>query len=92
MCKVKSGVNIKNKSDLQNMIIGIILRQSKQYNEREIYKAVMYHSKNAQIAINSDYVKNMINDNLDFLIRCKKVSCMDGVYTPLYIPYQISNY
>ena len=31
MCKVKSGVLITNKEDVQNMIIGIIFRQQKKY-------------------------------------------------------------
>ena len=85
MCKVKFGVNLNNESDLQNMVIGIILRQNQQYREKDILNKVMYYSKNANIDITTPLVRNMVRENLNFLLRNQKVCCMDGVYTPLKI-------
>lgn len=92
MCKVKSGTDIKNRSDFQNLVMGIILRQNTKYNENDIFKAVMYHSKNSQILINPTFVKNVISENLHFLIRSKRVFCIDGIYIPLNIVDNIMHY
>lgn len=85
MCRVKSGINIKNKNDLQNMVIGIILRQKDKYLEQDIINAVTYFSSNSTMEIDSFLIKNIVKDNLDFLLRTKRLFCMDGVYTPLRI-------
>ncbi len=82
MCKVKSGSNIENKADLQNLVIGIILRQRNKYVEQDIFEAVAYHSRNAAMAIDTWLIKDIVRDNLDFLQRTNKLFCMDGIYTP----------
>lgn len=83
MCKVKSGVNLKNNADLQNMVIGIMLRQRNEFIEQDILDAVNYHSRNAEIYIDQWIVKDLVRDNLNFLLRTNRVRCVDGVYTPL---------
>lgn len=85
MCKVKSGVNLKNEADLQNMVIGIMLRQRSKYVEQDILDAVNYHCRNADFDIDQWIIKKFVNDNLNFLMRTNRVRCIDGVYTPLSI-------
>lgn len=88
MCKVKSGSNIENKADLQNLVIGIILRQRNKYVEQDIFDAVAYHSQNSAMETDTWLIKDIVRDNLDFLQRTNKLFCMDGVYTP----YSIDQY
>jgi len=85
MCKVKSGSSLKNKTDLQNLVIGIILRQRNNYVEQDIFDAVAYHSRNSEMSIDSWLIRQIVRNNLDFLQRSNKLFCMDGVYTPLSI-------
>ncbi len=85
MCKVKSGASLKNEADLQNMVIGIILRQRNDYVEQDILDAVAYHSRKAHVKIDSWLIKDIVRDNLSFLQRTNKLFCMDGVYKPLSI-------
>ena len=85
MCKVKSGTNIKNESNLQSLVIGIILRQKNKYVEQDIFDAVAYHSREAMMTIDTWIIKDIVRDNLNFLQRTNKLTCMDGIYTPLTI-------
>lgn len=85
MCVVKSGAKIKNLSDFQNLVIGIILRQSNSYKEKDIVNAVTFHSRNAEISIDSKLVSETVKDNLVFLQRTNRLRCIDGVYKPLSI-------
>lgn len=83
MCKIKSGVQIGNEMDLQNMIVGIILRQQHEYQEKDIIKIVIKYSEKAPIDVKEPLLKKMVQDNLDLLYRLKRIRCLDGVYTPI---------
>ena len=85
MCKVKFGANLNNESDLQNMVVGIILRQNQKYKEKDILNIVTHYSKNANMDVSPSLIKNITRENLSFLLRNQKVCCLDGVYTPLTI-------
>lgn len=83
MCKVKSGKAIVSKSDFQNLVIGILLRQQNNYRETDIFNAVSFHCTGSPLALRPLTVQRAIRDNLHFLTRYGKVTCMDGVYTPV---------
>lgn len=83
MCKVKSGINLNSETDLQNMVIGIILRQQTKYQENDILKTAKYYSQNANFPIKTITLKRTIRRSLDILVRFEKVNCLDGIYTPL---------
>lgn len=81
MCKVKSGLNLKTESDLQNLITGIILRQQHSYFESDIMDTVEYHCGVNQI-VSRRRLQEMIGETLDLFAQYKKVDCVDGLYTP----------
>ena len=83
MCKVKFGHEITSDSDLQNLIIGIIFRQEKEYLEKDIFDETKRYSKNAKIPINDQKLQETVKYHLDALTRFRKVYRLDGVYTPL---------
>lgn len=82
MCNVKSGNALKNLQDVQNLVIGIINRQRKRYVKEDIYEAVAYHTRGANVEINQDKLKDMIDDNLAFMYRKGMVDCRWGYFFP----------
>ena len=83
MCKVKFGHEITSDSDLQNLVIGIIFRQEKQFLSHEIVNETKKYSKNARIPISEQNIQETVKYHLDTLSRFRKVYRMDGVYTPV---------
>lgn len=84
MCRVKSGKMLRNKQDLQNLIIGIINRQENTYDKEKILAIVQYYCKDADIEVGNSVLLNAIDDNLDFLYRKELIDCKDGNYHPRY--------
>ncbi len=82
MCKVKSGENIKNRSDVQNLVIGIINRQMNSYTKEKIYDLVAYYFSGSTVDIDTKTLNRMIDDNLSFLYRRGFIDCKGGVYIP----------
>ncbi len=87
MCKVKSGSQIKNQQDIQNLIVGIIFRQRAPYQIDDILNIVLYYTKNSQYNISEDDLYYTISDTLDMLCVRNRVKCKNGVYTPL--PFKV---
>jgi hypothetical protein len=87
MCKVKSGVQLKNKEDVQNLVIGIIFRQQTKYTMKDICATVQYFLQDTQIEISQKNVVRIVEDNLDLLNRRGKIYCRNGCYTPQNIMY-----
>ena len=83
MCKVKSGVQIKNQQDVQNLVIGIIFRQRMPYRIHDILNIVLYYTKNSQYNISEDDLYYTISDTLDMLYDRNRIKCENGIYTPL---------
>lgn len=82
MCKVKSGVLIKNEQDIQNLVIGIINRQQNVYNSKKILELTKHYCKGTELKISSNYLQDVIEDNLSFLYRKGLLDCKNGNYYP----------
>lgn len=82
MCRVKSGVHIKNRNDVQNLIIGIINRQQEDYSKEKIYEMVEYNYQGAEYVISTKVLRKMIDDNLSFLYRAGFIDSWNGRYSP----------
>lgn len=82
MCKVKSGVAIQSRQDVQNLVIGIINRQEKGYRKEEILNLVEYYMKGSRVTISKMYLEDIISKNLDMLYRNNCVRCKNGYYIP----------
>lgn len=82
MCKVKSGILIKNKNDVQNLIIAIINRQKDIYRKEIIYNMVEYHFRESEVDLSREMLRIMIDENLMFLYRKGFINCQNGYYSP----------
>ena len=81
MCKVKSGAQIKNQQDVQNLIVGIIFRQTGTYQIDDILNIVLYYMKDSPYNISEDDLYYIISDTLDMLYIRNRIKCKNGVYT-----------
>lgn len=86
MCKVKSGKFIKNRQDLQNLIVAVIFRQQQKYQKEHILDLVQYYMQGSPIEISTQELQNMILENLNVLYIKNKVDCENGYYIPQLIP------
>lgn len=87
MCNVKSGVLIKNRQDVQNLIVAIIFRQTETYRIDDIFNIVLYNMNNSPYNISEDDLYYIISDTLDMLYIRNKIKCNNGVYTSL--PFKV---
>ena len=82
MCNVNSGVLIKNKQDVQNLVIGIIFRQQDKYKRENIIDIVQYYMEGSPFVINENVLQNIISENLNLLCRNDKIQCKNGYFIP----------
>lgn len=82
MCKINSGVQIKDQQDVQNLIIATLFRQEQDYYIENILETVQRYMIGSPVKIQIDDLYSMILDNLDFLYIRNKVKCKNGCYTP----------
>lgn len=87
MCNVKSGVQIKNRQDVQNLIIGIIFRQTAPYKIDDIINIVVHCMKNSLYHVSEDDLYYIVSDTLDMLYIRNRIKCKNGVYSSL--PFKI---
>ncbi len=87
MCKVKSGTQIKNQQDIQNLVIGIIFRQYKPYQLDDVLNIALYYTKKSKYKISEDDLYYIIYDTLDMLCIRNRIKCKNGVYTSL--PFKV---
>lgn len=90
MCKVKYGAALKNESDVQNLIIGIIFRQQSFYRKDDIFNTVTKYIQGSSMVLDKLSIKKMVQDNLDLLVRFDRIKCIDGVYSSPEIRYLLS--
>lgn len=83
MCKIKSGKQLTSAQDMQNLVIGILLRQQYKYNKAQIYNCVNNYCINAEYKMSQNTIRKLVDKNLDFLSRIGTVQCKDGQYIPL---------
>lgn len=82
MCRVGSGASIKNRQDLQNLVIGIINRQQQYYRVEDILDLVQYYLEGSSINLSVEQLRKIITDNLDMLYIRNRVKCINGCYIP----------
>lgn len=87
MCKVKSGVELENKEDVQNLVIGIIFRQQERYTMKDICSTVRYFLQGTEIEMSQRYLTKIVEENLDLLNRRGKIYCRNGCYMPKDVMY-----
>lgn len=83
MCKIKFGKQLTSLQDMQNLVIGILLRQQYEYNKVQIYNCVNNYCTSAEYKMSQRAIVKLIDKNLDFLSRIGVVQCKNGQYIPL---------
>ena len=79
--KIRTGKEVKNKQELQNLIVAILNRQQHPYEKGYIVKAVKYYLKGS-IYLKSKETVEMIDENLDFMYRKGLIDCRLGIFYP----------
>ncbi len=82
MCKVKTGALIVNKGDVQNMIVGIILRQQNKYKKEEILEMSKKYFQGSALEMDNNTFMEIIEENLEIFSRNEKIFCENGNYIP----------
>ncbi len=82
MCKVKTRELIKNKNDLQNLVIGVLNRQVSSFIKEDILRTVSYYCEGAEINTDKKILSSIIDENLNELYIKGFVDCRKGQYYP----------
>ena len=80
MCKVKIKEHIANYGDVQNVVMGTILRQKGEYKDDHILTTVMQYCQGARITVDRIKTKIMIAESLDILQRNNRIICNNGMF------------
>lgn len=73
MCMVKSGKEISNRGDYQNLVIGILLRQRQKFRPSDIVDKVLHYAENSSCPIGCFETENIVDRNIDTLVRINRV-------------------
>lgn len=80
MCHIKTREKIIDDGDINNLIVGIVLRQRGSFDFGLINKTAKYHLKGAQISINNKDLNAKITHTLDIYTKNRFFSYKDGNY------------
>lgn len=79
---IKQGKEIKSEQDLQNLVIGVLNRQTKDYTQKEVESIIKNYTKNSTFKVSNEMITKMVTDNINYLYRKGMVDCKNGVYSP----------
>ena len=80
MCHIKTREKIIDDGDINNLIVGIVLRQRGSFDFGLINKTAKYHLKGSQISINNKDLNAKITHTLDIYTKNRFFSYKDGNY------------
>lgn len=82
MCMLKTGKDIQTLGDINNLVIGTLLRQSQTYSSEDIVRAVRRDSDGSLVPVSDEQLNRMIKNDLDLLVEYGNVRCRNGRYVP----------
>lgn len=82
MANVKHNEDVKNKQDLQNLVVGIIFRQVKPFKDEQIVKIVNHWLKGSKFYDDIALIEKHVEETLDLLYCLDKVRCWEGIHYP----------
>lgn len=80
MCKIKTGNQITEVYDIQNLITAYILRSKQPYSISSLSNQVMTACKGSKLPVTEHQIKTMVQDTTVALLRTKYVSSNSGSY------------
>lgn len=82
MCKINSGALIKNRQDVQNLIVATLFRQEETYDIKQMVSLVSHYMVGSPVKMEEEKLYGLVSDNLDDLYIRNKVKCKNGRYIP----------
>lgn len=82
MANVKTGKDIVNIQDVQNLVIGVINRQEKMFLKNDIFVMVKHYMHDSSFTVSDEDIEKIIGENLDYLYRKTMLDCKNGYYMP----------
>lgn len=80
MCKVKTGAQITEIHDIQNLVTARILRSKTPYQIRTLSKEIMDSCSGSELAITSHQIEELVRDTTMALLRAKYIFSDAGYY------------
>jgi hypothetical protein len=80
MCKIKTGNQITEMHDIQNLITAYILRSKQPYSISSLTNQVMIACRGSKLPITEYQIKTMVQDTTIALLRTKYISSNSGNY------------
>lgn len=80
MCRIKSGTQIEEIYDVQNIVTACILRSSRPYSIPELSKTVKAKCEGSSIDITDAQIERLVNDTTMAFQRINLITAYNGQY------------
>lgn len=80
MCRVKTGVQIREIHDIQNLVTANILRSQQPYSIADLSKKIMQSCIGAAFPVSDRQIVELVHDTTMALLRAKYISSSEGCY------------
>jgi len=88
MCRIKSGAQIKEIYDVQNIVTACILRSSRPYSISGLTQTVKNTCSGSSINITETQIEKLVRDTTMAFQRIKLVTAYNGQYYAYPVPSQ----
>lgn len=80
MANTKSGANIREEYDVQNIVTAVILGAQEPMTAPEITDEALSRCEGSEFAVTRQFVHNMVEETLMALQRVRACTCCNGKY------------
>jgi len=80
MCRIKSGIQIEEIYDVQNIVTACILRSSQPYSIPELSQTVKEKCEGSSIIITDAQIESLVSDTTIAFQRIKLITAYNGQY------------
>ena len=80
---VKTGSEIKNFADIENLVVSLIFRMENNYTQKDILSLALKYLDGCEITYSKFDIEKIIDAKLDLLQRYNHVTCCNGKYNTM---------
>lgn len=80
MCRIKTGEQITEMHDVQNLVTACILRSKQPYSISTLSNEIIDSCKGSKLTITDKQIKLLVRDTTTALLRSKYISANSGRY------------
>lgn len=80
MCRVKTGAQITNESDLQNLVTATILREEEPYSIRSLSQKINEECQGSPLNISLEKILKLVAETTDAFLRYEYLDCFGKKY------------